>query len=38
MKNEKENRKDSDKKKQDSYGKEGLKIKKAAEFKQSKIN
>jgi hypothetical protein len=43
MKSEKENRKDNnccslDKKKQDSSGKEELKIKKAAEFKQSKIN
>ena len=43
MKSEKENRKDNnccslDQKKQDSSGKEELKIKKAAEFKQSKIN
>ena len=43
MKSEKENRKDNnycslDKRKQDSSGKEELKIKKAAEFKQSKIN
>lgn len=42
MKNEKENRKDNnccslDKRKQDSSGKEELKIKRTAEFKQSKI-